>query len=235
MEFTWGWLGKGNKQKERDSSDEDKNRKHCRPSWSKVVKESSVALGNAAASTTCHSQPSVPVPVPRSPWKPTVNPTMLNPTGIYTGEQVHALLAEARKGNIGSSGEDKEGWIEHKSKSTIKKERNTESKTPKKRRFNSPINSNDCCWICEKRGRFKDKWPYMRCRFCKVLGHVIAECPTLHWKEEKEIKETRKVTTKTSRATARTTKNTLLQTRGSQRKQCSRHIGKRLPQKTSPP
>lgn len=28
MEFTWSWLGKGNKQKERDSSDDDKNPKH---------------------------------------------------------------------------------------------------------------------------------------------------------------------------------------------------------------
>lgn len=66
-------------------------------------------------------------------------------------EQVIVLLAEAKKSNFSSGGENREGWIEHKSRNIIKKERKKESKTPKKRRFSSSTNSNEGCWICGKR------------------------------------------------------------------------------------
>lgn len=80
-----------------------------------------------------------------------VNSTNLNPIGVYSGEQVIALLAEARRTKPGTNKEDKEGWIEHKSRHTIKKEHKLEIKTPKKRRFSSPSSTSDGCWICGKK------------------------------------------------------------------------------------
>lgn len=37
--------------------------------------------------------------------------------------------------------------------------------------------SPEVCWICRKRGHFKDECPFIRCMFCKTLGHSIGECP----------------------------------------------------------
>lgn len=109
MEFGWGWLGKNNKQKERESSVDDKNPKHHRRNWSEVVKDSSVALRNAATSGACHSQSSVTIPTPTSPRKCTVSLTKLNPNGVYTSEKVIALLAEAKKANNGTNSGDNDG------------------------------------------------------------------------------------------------------------------------------
>lgn len=50
MDFNWGWLGKASKQKERDSSDDDKNPKHRHRSWSEVVRDSPIGSGKAAVS-----------------------------------------------------------------------------------------------------------------------------------------------------------------------------------------
>lgn len=144
-----------------------------------MAKESPVALGNVTASVTCHSQPGVNVSAPASPQKHTVSSTNLNPNGVYTSEQVIALLAEAWENKLGTNNSNKEGWIEYKSRKTTKKECKLDSKTPKKRKFSPTNNTNEGCWICGKKGQFKNECPYMRCRFCKMLSHVIAECPTL--------------------------------------------------------
>lgn len=83
----------------------------------------------------------------------------------------------------------------------------------KKRKFNSPSNATEHCWIYGKRGHFKDECLYIRCRSCKVLGHVITKCPTLPKKMREETKKTRRVTIKTTNATVRATRNTMLQSR----------------------
>lgn len=139
--------------------------------------------------------------MPTSPQKDTVNSTNLNPNGIDIGEQVIALLAEAQKNKLRTSCSDKEGWIEHKSRKTIKKECKLESKTPKKRKYRSPSNANEGYWVYRKRRLFKHECPYMRCRFCKMISHMIAECPTLPEKLREDPKETRRNTIKASSAT----------------------------------
>lgn len=145
MEFTWGWQGKSNKQREKDSSDEDKNPKHWRRNWREVVKESPVAQGNAAASGTCHTQPSVTVPAPISSQLLTVRPNHLNPNEVHSGEQVIAsVVAVLNTKPVINSG-DTEGWTEHKSRRTVKNEKKQE------RKFSPQHNGNDGCWVCGKK------------------------------------------------------------------------------------
>lgn len=140
MNFRWGWLGKGNKQKERYSSDNDKNPKHCCRSWSEVVKDSSVDSGKATVSATGHSHSNVIVPAAISLRKQMVKSTILDPTATYADEQAAALHAEAQKMPLlKKSKADNKGWTEHKSRKTIKRERS------KKRKFNSPLISTEGC------------------------------------------------------------------------------------------
>lgn len=98
---------------------------------------------------------------------------------MYSGEQVITLLAAARNSQNVARRDETKGWTEHKSRRTINIEKKLESKTPRKRKFSPQHNKNDGCCVCGKKGHFKDECRYLRCRFCKMLGHVIAECPTL--------------------------------------------------------
>lgn len=93
-EFAWGWLGKGNKQKEKDNSAEDKNLKYRHCSWSEVVKESPAAQGNAVASGTCHSQPSVSVLAPTSSQLRTVKLNDLNPIKYIPVKKLYLYLLQ---------------------------------------------------------------------------------------------------------------------------------------------
>lgn len=86
---------KGQQTEGESSSDDDKNPKYRRHSWSEVVKELPVTPETVVASATCHSLSRVSIPVPTSPRKHTVCSTNLNPSGIYTGEQAIALLVKA--------------------------------------------------------------------------------------------------------------------------------------------
>lgn len=82
--------------------------------------------------------------------------------------------------------------VGHKSRRTNKNERKLESKMSKKSKFSPLHNGNHGCWICRKNGHFKDECPYLRCRFFKMLGHVIADCPTLPEKLRVNMNETRR-------------------------------------------
>lgn len=35
------------------------------------------------------------------------------------------------------------------------------------------------CWSCDSEGHYKDECPFLWCRFCKKLGHKMAECPII--------------------------------------------------------
>lgn len=108
-----------------------------------MVKDSPIGSGKATMSATIHSS-NVIVPTLISPRKPTVKPTILDPAATYTGEQVDAFLAEAQKMPLlRKTKANSEGWIEHKLKKTVKKERKLENKFSKKRKFNSPLTSTE--------------------------------------------------------------------------------------------
>lgn len=71
-----------------------------------------------------------------------------------------------------------------KSRSILRKERTNvrvEVIGDRKRKFSParrpPSGSPEVFWIYGKTGYFKDECPFVRCRFYKVLGHRIGECP----------------------------------------------------------
>lgn len=66
-----------------------------------------------------------------------------------------------------------------------------ENTLPKNRKINSPTTATESCWICGQWGHFKDECLSVRCRFCKMLGHVIAECSTLPEKLREEPNESK--------------------------------------------
>lgn len=177
---TWSLPGDGwgkARSKKRDISDEDKNLKHRCRSWSKVVKESPVAQGDAVASGTYHSQPSVSVPATNSSRLRTVKFNDLNPNEVYSSEEVIALLAAVRNSKTVSKRDDTVGWTEHKSRRTIKNEKKLEGKFPRKRKFSPQLSGNDGCWVCGKKGHFKDECPYLRCRFARCLDMSLRSAP----------------------------------------------------------
>lgn len=77
MDFKWGCLGR-DKTRELESSDNDKNLKHCRRSWVEVVKVSVEAHNTFK-------------PVPASSMKS----DRIDPKATYTGEHVTAILARS--------------------------------------------------------------------------------------------------------------------------------------------
>lgn len=84
---------------------------------------------------------------------------------------------------------------------------------PRKRKFSPLHNGNDGCWVWGKKGHFKDECPYLRCRFCKMLNHVITECPTLPTKLRVNLNETRRSMLRTNKATMGDERSLMVQPR----------------------
>lgn len=115
----------------------------------------------------------------------------------YSREEVLTLLAAARGGDYIALGKGKEEtWKTVKSRTIMKKERVTMVLTTgggRKRKFSSirwsAPESSEACWICIKSSHFKDECPFIGCRFCKVLGHRIGECPVALARKETTAKK----------------------------------------------
>lgn len=102
----------------------------------------------------------------------------------YSGKEVLALLATAR--GVGSQhatmqSDSEKSWQQVKLMSLIRKVKIV-FKCPSGQGKFSPVRrptpgSPDVYWVCRKKGHFKDECPFVRCRFCKVLGHRVGESP----------------------------------------------------------
>lgn len=173
MEFGWSWLSRTNKNREPDTSDEDKNPKHHKKSWSEMAggspREGEARDANTAPHVTSD-----------------VTPNSYDPKKTYTGEQVFAILAKKKITIQVSSLEEEEGtegWTKYTSNNSTKREKMLWPRVSKKRKLSPSHRINGCpteaCWNCGIRDHYKENCHTIRCHYCKKVDHQIAECPAI--------------------------------------------------------
>lgn len=97
-------------------------------------------------------------------------------------------LAKSAKTNAGGS-----KWTTYKSKRTIKQEKAAQSTwntiSTKRRRISlrGQREAMGPCWSCDSEGHYKDECPFLRCRYCKILGHKVADCPAIQEGQRRRV------------------------------------------------
>lgn len=114
----------------------------------------------------------------------------LDRKGTYPSEEIIGMFAQTRKlpSKYNKLVEEVGEWIVIKSKSTAKRKRAATAPRvgSRKRKFLSQKPKKTCA--CGERGHNKEECLYVCCRYCKKLGHVIAECLAVpnHLRRNKE-------------------------------------------------
>lgn len=109
----------------------------------------------------------------------------IDTSATYIGEEVLAMLAglKVKDQPVSEVSTDRreEGRTEVRYKGTTRRGWLNQGSNiiTKKKKFSLGTQRGDAsltegCWICGKKGHYKDECPFVRFRFCKGLGHRIA-------------------------------------------------------------
>lgn len=162
MDFNWGWLRRGKnsefrgKSREHDTSDENKNPKHRRRSWADVAKGSRRLRRLSQLQST----------------QGLLTTLTLRPCSRVKRGPAYKEKQKEDKG---------ESWTEARIRSSSGRVRERTSGMVGQMRKISTSQKQQWGGMLDMRlyRAFQGLMPVHRCRFCKVLGYKIVECPVI--------------------------------------------------------